>query len=170
MERPNQDQVNLLVAYAVALRGTCQRRRVGAVLVDKNYHILSTGYNGTTRGRKHCTDEPCPGVGYPSGVGLDLCEAIHAEQNALLQCPSVNKIFICYSTTMPCIHCVKLLLNTPCETIVYAEDYQNPGIEMWHDAGRNIAQVSMNYGVVSMKSSFLKDTTWQACFTGGLSC
>jgi hypothetical protein len=39
----------------------------------------------------------------PSGTGLDVCEAIHAEQNALLQCKDVEQIDTAYVTAMPCM-------------------------------------------------------------------
>lgn len=61
-----------------------------------------------------------------SGKNLDACQAIHAEQNALLQCADVNKISICYCTTSPCLSCVKMLMNTSCQTIWFSEAYPHP--------------------------------------------
>lgn len=111
------------VAYVLSQRGTCARRRVGCVLTDKYNHILATGYNGVAAGLPHCTEVPCPGARCDSGTGLELCQAIHAEQNALLQCQDVHSIVTCYSTTAPCITCVKLLMNTSCRYIYCVEDY-----------------------------------------------
>jgi dCMP deaminase len=101
-------------------------------------HILATGYNGPARGQDHCLDFPCPGANLQSGQGLDLCEAIHAEQNALLQCRDVQQIHTCYTTTSPCTHCVKLLLNTSCEVIFYYEAYSDiqRSADLWLKAGR----------------------------------
>ena len=43
------------IAKEVATRSTCDRKHVGAVIVrDKT--ILSTGYNGSIKGLKHCDD------------------------------------------------------------------------------------------------------------------
>jgi len=81
-ERPTQDEYFLKMAELVSTRATCARRKVGCVLVNSRKHILATGYNGVASGMPHCIDEPCPGANYPSGEGLDKCEAIHAEQNA----------------------------------------------------------------------------------------
>lgn len=65
----------------------------------------------------------CAGATLPSGQGLDNCQAIHAEQNALLQCRDVMTIHTCYVTTSPCLTCVKLLMNTSCKRIVFSEPY-----------------------------------------------
>lgn len=121
--RPSKTSYFLSLADLSASRGTCCRRKVGCILVDINGHVLSTGYNGPPSGIPHCIDHPCAGASFPSGEGLEQCEAVHAEQNALLQCPNVNNIHIAYATTAPCVHCVKLLMNTTCAIIVFAEDY-----------------------------------------------
>jgi dCMP deaminase len=118
-----KDEWYMEIAKVVALRGTCARRQVGCVLVDRIGRILSTGYNGVARGIPHCIDTPCPGAGLKSGTGLDVCEAIHGESNALLQCRDVDRIHTCYSTTEPCVNCVKLLMSTNCERVVFLESY-----------------------------------------------
>ena len=102
----------LRMALLVSERGTCVRRKVGCILVNKKNHVLATGYNGNPSGFSHCLDNPCKGANSTSGKDLDKCEAIHAEQNALLQCKDVYDIHTVYCTVSPCIHCVKLLLNT----------------------------------------------------------
>ncbi len=79
----------------------------------------------------------CAGARAESGQSLDLCQAIHAEQNALLQCRNIYDIDTAYVTTMPCATCTKLLLNTSCRRIVYQEEYaQTEGKAMWMAAGR----------------------------------
>lgn len=135
-DRPDLDTYYLKMAYVVALRGTCARRQVGCVLVDERGHVLSTGYNGRPRGWAHCRSSdgifamPCAGADAPSGEQLDSCEAIHAEQNALLQCPDVDRVHTCYTTTSPCVTCAKLLLNTGCRRIVFAERYAQDAMAM----------------------------------------
>ena len=79
----------------------------------------------------------CPGSQSPSGTNLDGCQAIHAEQNALLQCGKVWEIDTCYVTASPCMTCVKLLLNTSCQRIVFSKRYPHVGAAtLWGDAGR----------------------------------
>jgi len=148
--RPDIDIWGLMLASVVARRGTCVRRKVGCVLMDARGHILSTGYNGRAAGLPHCLDtggahdRACVGARHPSGTGLDLCEAIHAEQNALLQCRDVNQISTCYVTTAPCITCVKLLLNTSCRTIIFTDQYPHKASQvLWVESGREWLQLDL---------------------------
>ena len=142
------------MAYLVAKRSTCLRRCVGCVLINARGHVLSTGYNGVAAGLPHCNEvtskgatrleiraqyaHACPGASLPSGEGLDLCQAIHAEQNALLQCRDVYEIDTAYTTTSPCMTCTKLLLNTSCRRIFFGELYvhSTPQAELWTSSGR----------------------------------
>jgi dCMP deaminase len=119
------------IAAVTAQRATCRRRRVGCVLVNARYQVIGTGYNGNARGLPHCLDHPCPGMGALSGEGLDLCEAIHAEQNAIINCHDANQIHACYSTTEPCVHCAKILMNTPCELVLFLEPYPGHARDLW---------------------------------------
>ena len=121
--RPHRNEVFMTVALTFSLMSTCARRRVGCVLVDGMGNVMATGYNGPARGVTHCIDSPCPGAGMKSGEGLASCQAIHAEQNALLQCRDVNMIDKVYCTTAPCEHCVKLLMNTGATTIYFLHTY-----------------------------------------------
>lgn len=126
MSRPTSDEYFLQMAALAAQRSTCARRKVGCILVDWNNHVLSTGYNGTCRGATHCIDEPCPGASQPSGQGLHLCEAIHAEQNALVQCRDIDAVCTAYVTASPCIQCMRLLVGTGIKRIVFREAYPHP--------------------------------------------
>jgi len=117
--RPSLGTTMLGIASLLAQRATCSKLKVGCVLVDASGRILATGYNGVPRGCPHCIDVPCAGANAPAGA--DLCEAVHAEQNALLQCRDVDKIHTCYVTHMPCMRCIKQLMNTSCQDIVYLD-------------------------------------------------
>ena len=135
--RPDKTSYFLSLACQVAERATCARRKVGCVLIDEHHHIKATGYNGVAAGRPHCIEHNCPGAGYPSGQGLEFCEALHAEQNALLQCENVYKIKTAFVTASPCVTCTKLFLNTSCGEIVFLEEYPHTTAQtLWEDAGR----------------------------------
>lgn len=135
--RPDREDYFMSMALLVSFRSTCISRRVGCVLVNGEGHVLSTGYNGAPSGMAHCTTTGiCQRKESPSGQGLENCVAIHAEQNALLQCRDVREIGACYVTSSPCSHCLKLLMNTACSDIFYAEPYPNeeavrPSIDKW---------------------------------------
>lgn len=80
----------------------------------------------------------CSGAKSPSGTNLDGCEAIHAEQNALLQCKDMHDIHTVYVSASPCVTCTKLLLNTSCQRIVFSEEYPHERAKiMWVKAGRD---------------------------------
>lgn len=136
--RLSKDRHFIAIARLVAQQTTCPRRAVGCVLVDEHQRILATGYNGVPAGAKHCIDSPCPGANQVSGEGLHLCEAIHAEQNAILLLSNPFVVKKAYVTTFPCDGCIKLLLGTSCETIVYHEPYPSRAFDRWLDAGRAV--------------------------------
>jgi dCMP deaminase len=128
-ERPSWDQYFLTITRQVAERSTCKRAKVGAVIVhDKN--ILATGYNGAPAGLAHCTEVGC--LIYesktPSGEIEENCyRTIHAEINAIAQAAkngvSIRDAAI-YVTHTPCIHCMKVLINTGIKQIFYEHDYK----------------------------------------------
>ncbi len=131
-KRISRDALMLSTALMQSRRATCARRQVGAVLTNALGHIIGTGYNGPPRGVPHCIDEPCNGAHYPSGEGLEHCQAVHAEQNAMLQCKDVLDIDTLYCTDFPCMHCLKMLMNTGCNRIVYLNDYpHNQAKALW---------------------------------------
>lgn len=137
-----RDQVYMRMTLELARLGTCPRRQVACILLDKRHQVLATGYNGGAAGEPHCIDEPCPGAGLPSGTGLDVCEAIHAEENALLQCADVWKIRRAYVKAFPCVGCIKKLLNTGCRVIVYHEDYPHgEAYKRWARNGRKAIRI-----------------------------
>jgi dCMP deaminase len=152
MSRPSHDEIGLQHAEVAAQRGTCLRRKVGCCLTNSRNQVIATGRNGRASGMPHCNESwkelaaryvtpdraveypnACAGAQAASGTQLDACEAIHAEQNALLQCGDVYQIETCYVTVSPCITCVKLLLNTSCKRIVFRERYAHDeaAMKLW---------------------------------------
>lgn len=82
--RPDKDTYYLDIALAVLKRSTCLRRRYGCVIV-KNDTIIATGYNGNPRGEGNCCDIPkCERANAERYSGYEKCNAVHAEQNALI--------------------------------------------------------------------------------------
>lgn len=138
--RDSRDLLYLEMTGMFARRGTCARRKVGCILTDARGRILAHGYNGVASGRPHCNEgHPCPGATCASGEGLDLCEAIHAEQNAVLMLRDPHLVENAYVSTTPCLNCMKLLLGTSCRRIYALEEYPHPtAIRWWKEAGRQI--------------------------------
>lgn len=125
--RPTFNEQFMRQSYEWGERSTCLRRHVGAVLV-KNNVILSQGYNGPARGSPHCADlGGClrEKLNIPSGQRDEICRAIHAEPNAILNCESkearIGSILFC--TTQPCSICAKLIANSGIKEVVYLGSY-----------------------------------------------
>lgn len=106
----------------VASRSTCRRRQVGAIITDVRGHVLSMGYNGVPSRLPHCVEIPCLGTEDPPGDS-SRCLAVHAEQNAILQCRSLENAHTMYVSCAPCFTCSKLISNTPITTVVVTEMY-----------------------------------------------
>lgn len=127
MKRPSWDHYFMEMAIVAAKRSTCLRRKVGAVLV-KNKQILASGYNGTPKGLTHCSDLGClrEEMKVPSGERHELCRALHAEQNAIIQA-AVHGVSISgatlYCTHQPCSVCAKMLINANIVRMVIVNPY-----------------------------------------------
>lgn len=139
-ERPSWDEYFMTLAKQVATRTTCIRRAVGCVLV-RDKRIIATGYNGAPTGLHHCAETGCirQKLDVPSGERHELCRALHAEQNALIQAARyglpVDGSTI-YITTQPCVVCAKMLINAGVQEIVYANPYPDElSLSMLEEAG-----------------------------------
>lgn len=127
-ERISWDEYFMRFAELAATRTTCLRRSVGAVIV-KNKHILATGYNGAPKKVPHCKDlGGClrEKLNVPSGERHELCRALHAEQNAIIQCAMSGQNIegaTIYITHQPCIICSKMIINAGIKRIVVREGY-----------------------------------------------
>jgi dCMP deaminase len=141
--RPSWDEYFMEMAVLVSQRSTCLRRHVGAVIV-KEKRVLATGYNGAPSGLPHCLDVGClrKELNVPSGQRHELCRAIHAEQNALVQAASFGasvRDAVIYSTTYPCSLCSKLLINAGIKEIIVKEGYPDEmSVEMLSAAKINV--------------------------------
>ena len=140
MNRPNIDEYFLKVAAVVAERSTCRRHHVGAVAV-KDKHILATGYNGAPSGFKDCLELGClrDELGIPSGERHEICRAIHAEQNVIIQAAlhGVNlEGSTIYATHTPCVLCAKMLTNAKIKRLVSFGKYNDDTfIQLFKEAG-----------------------------------
>jgi len=131
-KRPSWEEYFIEIAKVVSSRSTCLRRRYGAVIVRDNV-IISTGYNGAPRSAVNCVDlGTCKRqeLNIPSGERYELCEAVHAEQNAIINGdPARMKDAIIYiagfeddgspAEGKPCLLCKRMIMNAQIGQIVY---------------------------------------------------
>ena len=125
--RPGWDKYFMDIALVAASRSNCSRRHVAAVLV-RDRRIISTGYNGTPRGVRNCSDGGCPRCNSdtPSGHGLGDCLCSHAEENSIVQAAYHGiavKGSTLYTTFSPCLTCAKMIINAGIVEVVYHKRY-----------------------------------------------
>ena len=115
--RPDWTTYFLDIARAVGRRATCLRRRYGAIIV-KDHIIISTGYNGAPRGEANCIDTGIcerERLHVPKGKNYELCVAVHAEQNAIINADGT------LASGKPCLLCRRMLRNAKLAKVVYYE-------------------------------------------------
>ena len=138
--RISADEYFLKIASVVAERSTCLRHHMGAVAV-KDKHILTTGYNGAPAGVKDCLELGClrDAQNIPSGTRTEICRAIHAEQNVIIQAAmhgiSLEGCTI-YCTHTPCVLCAKMMVNARVKRVVIFTKYADDSFkELFREAG-----------------------------------
>jgi dCMP deaminase len=138
--RPDVDEYFLKIASVVAERSTCRRHHVGAVAV-RDKHILATGYNGAAAGLKDCLELGClrDEMNIESGTRHEICRAIHAEQNVVIQAAlhgvSLEGATI-YVTHSPCVLCAKMLVNAKIKRFVTFGSYADDAfMDLFNEAG-----------------------------------
>ena len=138
------------MAKLVSTWSSCyqENRQVGAVIV-KNKRIITTGYNGAGSGIMSCKDRgEClrRKLNIPSGTKHELCYAVHAEQNAIIQAAKLGVSIdgaTLYCTHQPCAICAKMIINSGISRVVYASGYPDKfSLEMFEEAGVRIEQFS----------------------------
>ncbi len=148
-KRPSWDQYFMSITKLVAQRSTCLRRKVGAILV-KGKRILCTGYNGAPAGLQHCLEIGClrERLGVKSGQRHELCRALHAEQNVLIQAAFHGIAVegaVLYCTNLPCSICTKMLINAGIRKIYYQDGYPDDlSRQMLDEAGIELVQLDEN--------------------------
>ena len=150
MNRPSWDEYFMQMAELTAQRSTCLRRQVGAIVV-KEKHIIATGYNGAPKGLPHC--EELGGclrekLEIPSGERHELCRALHAEQNAIIQAATLGQSIegaTIYITHQPCIICAKMIINAGISRIVIRRGYPDEMSRgMLREAGLKVELIGEN--------------------------
>ena len=138
--RPNTHEYFMDIAKVVATRSTCLRHHVGAVII-KDKHIISTGYNGACKGLEHCLDIGCirDRENIESGTMHEVCRAVHAEQNAIIQAALhgvSTEGSTLYCTHQPCVICSKMIINAGIKRVIYGEEYPDvAGLKLFASAG-----------------------------------
>jgi len=121
-------------------------RHVGAI-ITKNKRVLTTGYNGAPSGIENCLEKgECMRrkLNIASGTKHELCYAVHAEQNAIIQAAKQGIAIddaTLYCTHQPCVICAKMIINAGISRVVYKMGYPDDfSLELFKEAGVTIEQ------------------------------
>jgi dCMP deaminase len=133
--RTNKHQYFLDIAKRCAEQGTCLRRNFGAVIVDSEGTIISTGYTGAPSKMEDCLSiKKCwrKDNNIKSGTNYEKCRSVHAEMNALIQAGKLarNADLYLYGfdyetgqpvNILPCFLCIKMIINAGIKNIIMKE-------------------------------------------------
>lgn len=115
--RPKLEDYFMGIAVKAAERGTCDKKRAGAIIVKDKY-IIATGYNGSISGAEHCDD-----IGHDI-VNERCIRTVHAEANAIANAAkhgAITEGTDMYSTHFPCWDCFKLAVNAGVKRFYYSQ-------------------------------------------------
>ena len=123
----------------------------------KNKRILTTGYNGAASGQKDCLELGClrDELGIASGTRHEICRAIHAEQNAIIQA-GLHGINIeggtLYCTHTPCMICAKMIVNAGIKEVVSCQDYADEDARKFlKEAGVKLRKIDRPSNIINFK-------------------
>jgi dCMP deaminase len=149
VKRPSWDEYFMKLAWIVAERSTCTRHHVGAVIV-KDKRILTTGYNGAATEVQDCRSLGClrDKLKIPSGQRHEICRAIHAEQNAIIQSGYHGikiKNSTLYCTHYPCVLCAKMIVNAGIKRVVMEVEYPDANFKkLFLEKGVKFSTLKLN--------------------------
>lgn len=155
MAQLKKDLIFMRMARLVSEFSKCSSRQVGAVLVQDGC-MVSEGWNGSPRGSQLCQAGPedeClrRKAGFGSGEGLELCPAVHAEANCLVQAArngiaTKGSTLYLYSAVRPCKVCVGLMINAGVERVVVlreAESYDAVAEELLRESAMTVTRCDL---------------------------
>lgn len=138
--RPEKEEMIMMMAYAASSRSTCERARVtgravGAVIVTPDFtNVLAIGYNGPPRN----VDTLCTTTPEVSGS----CTCVHAEANALIKADYRPSYLV--TTMAPCPACARMIINSAVQRVYYHQPYRDPaGLDLLNTAGIPTIAVSL---------------------------
>ena len=138
------------MAETVAGWSSCyqENRHVGAVIV-KDKRIVATGYNGAPAGIKSCAErgECLRRVrNIASGTMQEVCYAVHAEQNAIIQAAKLGIPLdgaIMYVTHQPCVICTRMIINSGIKKVIYKNGYPDDfALQLFSESNVEIVRFS----------------------------
>lgn len=134
MQSSKWDDRFLSLANLVSSWSKDPSTKVGAVIVNDNNQVLSTGYNGFPRGLDDSMEKY-------SDRPYKYAHVIHAEHNAILHCGHSMKDATIYVTHQPCPHCAGIISSVGIKNVIFKKsDIANK----WGDSFDVFRQTNIN--------------------------
>ena len=111
-----KNEVFMKMALEISRLGTCNRLKVGAILLREDGSIASGGFNGSLSGMRHCEPETC-------NSNCRCLHTAHAEENAIFF--SEGEIYVAYVTHEPCLVCTRMLARRGVKVVYYNKPYNS---------------------------------------------
>ena len=102
--------VYMQIAKTLSQLSTCNRLKVGAVLLGYDGSVVGTGYNGSLPGLTHCDEASC-------NANQRCLRTRHAERSALDY--SQARVATAYVTHELCLRCTQDLIARGCKVIYF---------------------------------------------------
>lgn len=158
------DEYFMGIAFISSLRSKDPRTQVGACIVDKENHILSTGYNGAPLNLND-DDLPWDSLGEKNNDIMNIKNTFvcHAEANAIDNYYGNKeklKDSTIYVTLFPCVECAKRIIQNKIKKVVYLKQYTkedqiNAATYMFEKANVKVEKFDIE-GLYNLKNSFLQ--------------
>lgn len=135
------DALHMDIALRVAQESYCERKKVGAILVQDNSNIIAYGYNGTKAGDDNCCEDEY------DGLLVTKSTVIHAEDNVFRKLdeseyPIDLSNSTMYVTLCPCNDCSSMIKDAGIPRVVYLNSYRSTeGIDYLMDNGIKVEKL-----------------------------
>ena len=150
-----------------ALWSTCSKGSVGAVVVDEDFQVLASGFNGAPRGIKHCQDQDEPLV----DADGHCLYCIHAEMNCGHQAARTGVSLrggTLFTLTRPCIRCAMNMVQWGLDSVFYRDLYlgdpfHDRAIWLLRHSGVRVSRLEVTPAMAAHILSLdnLKNQTWK---------
>lgn len=146
-----QDLHYLRMAWLVGQdRSKDPKTKVGSLIVTPDTRQISSGYNGFASGIEETQER------WTSPRKHDY--VIHAEENAVVNCPFDTKGCWVYVSFQPCHKCLSILRNANVSRLVFCQLYDKINWDIWENVAPLLDEVvHINFDVEASLSKRLDD-------------